>query len=134
MINSAKEFVDLRTSEHPEEYLRAARESAPLEVWFDVVGKYPEMKEWVARNKTVPMRVLEQLAVDVDARVRVAVAMRNKLSKDLMLTLAEDPDPSVRERIAYNKNASDEVLRLLAHDTVVRVSDAARHRLSVRGL
>jgi hypothetical protein len=134
MINSAKEFVDLRTSQHPEEYLRAARESAPLEVWFDVVGEYPEMKEWVAQNKTVPMEVLGQLAVDVDPRVRVAVAMKNKLSKDLMLTLAKDSDPSVRERIAYNKNASDDVLRLLAQDAVTSVSEAARHKLSLRGV
>jgi hypothetical protein len=134
MINSAKEFVDLRTSERPDDYLRAARESAPLEVWFDIVGKYPEMKVGVARNKTVPMQVLEQLAVDVDPRIRVAVAMKNKLSKDLMLTLSKDSDSSVRERIAYNKNASDDVLRLLAQDTVVHVSEAARQQLSLRGV
>ncbi len=133
MINSAKEFVDLRTSERPDEYQRAARESAPLEVWIEVVGKYPEMKEWVARNKTVPTEVLEQLATDVNPRIRVAVAMKNKLSKDLMLMLAKDSDSSVRERIAYNKNASDEVLRLLAQDTVVSVSEAARQQLSLRG-
>lgn len=134
MIKSAKEFVDLRTSQHPEEYLRAASETAPLEVWFDVVEKYPEMKEWVARNKTVPMQVLERLALDVDPRVRVAVAMKNKLSNDLMLTLAKDSDPSVRERIVYNKNASDDALRLLAQDTVLNISDAARRQLSMRGV
>ena len=134
MINSAEEFVDLRSSDRPEEYLRAARESAPLEVWFDVVGKYPKMREWVARNKTVPMQVLEQLAVDVDPRVRFAVAMKNKLSEDLMLMLAQDSDASVRERIAYNKNASDDVLRLLAQDNVRSVSAAARRQLSLRGV
>ena len=134
MIKSAKEFIDLRTSERPEDYLRAARESAPLDVWFDVVEKYPEMKEWVARNKTVPMQVLDQLALDVDPRVRVAVAMKNKLSNDLMLTLAKDSDPSVRERIAYNKNASDEALRLLAQDTVLNISHAACQQLSLRGV
>jgi hypothetical protein len=132
MINSAKEFVDLRTSEHPEEYLRAARESAPIEVWFEVVGKYPEMKEWVARNKTVPMEILELLAGDLDPRVRVAVAMKNKLSNELMRRLANDSDPSVRERIAYNKNAIDDVLHLLAQDTVASVSEAAHHQLSLR--
>ena len=134
MINSAKEFVDLRTSERSDDYLRAARESAPLEVWFDIVGKYPEMKMWVARNKTVPMQVLEQLAVDVDPRIRVAVAMKNKLSNDIMLSLSKDSDSSVRERIAYNKNASDDVLRLLAQDSVVSVSEAARQQLSLRGV
>lgn len=74
------------------------------------------------------MQVLEQLAVGVDPRVHVAVAMKNKLSKDLMLTLAKDSDSSVRERVAFNKNASDDVLRLLAQDNVGSVSEAARHR------
>jgi len=134
MINSAEEFVDLRTSERPEEYLRAASESAPLEVWFDVVERYPEMREWVARNKTVPIEILGQLAMDVDSRVRFAVAMKNKLSRDLMLMLTKDSDPSVRERIAYNKNASDDVLQLLAQDSVIIVSEAARHQLSLRGI
>ena len=134
MINSAREFVDLRTSDRPEEYLRAARESAPLEVWFDVLEKYPAMKVWVARNKTVPMQVLQQLAIDVDPRVRFAVAMKNKLSEVLILMLANDSDPSVRKRIAYNKNASDDVLRLLGQDSVNGVSEAARRQLSIRGV
>jgi hypothetical protein len=90
------------------------------------------MKEWVARNKTVPMRVLEHLAFDADPRVRVAVAMKNKLSKELMLTLANDSYPSVRERIVYNKNASDAVLRLLAQDALVSISEAARRQLCLR--
>jgi hypothetical protein len=132
MINSAKEFVDLRTSERPEEYLRAARDSSPLEVWFDILRKYPGMKVWVAQNKTVPMQVLQQLAVDADPQVRSAIATKNKLSKDLMLSLAKDSDSSVRERIAYNKNASDDVLLLLLQDTVVSVSEAAAQKLSLR--
>lgn len=57
-INSSKEFVDLLTSECHDEYLRAARESAPLELWFEIMEKYPEMKAWVARNKTVPAAIL----------------------------------------------------------------------------
>lgn len=134
MINSAKEFIDLRTSVRPDDYLRAARESAPLEVWFEVVEKHPEMKVWVARNKTVPMQILEQLAVDVDPRIRFAVAMKNKLSKGLMLALAKDSDSSVRERIAYNKNTTDDVLLLLQQDSVVSVSEAARQQLSLRGV
>jgi hypothetical protein len=69
----------------------------------------------------------------MDSRVRFAVAMKNKLSDDLMLTLAHDSDDSVRERIARNKNASDDVLRHLAQDPVIGVSEAARHELSLRG-
>ena len=133
--DSAKEFVDLRTSERPDEY-RERGKVLPLRCGLKLLGNTPRCKEWVAQNKTVPTEV-QQLATDVNPRIRVAVAMKNKLSKDLMLMLAKDSDSSVRERIAYNKNASDEVLRLLAQDTVVSVSEAARnsfrfvgHRLS----
>ena len=134
MINSAKEFVDLRTSDRPEQYLRAANEPAPLEIWHELVEKYPEMKVWVARNKTVPMQILEQLAGDPESDVRFAVATKNKLSRKLMLMLARDTEPSVRVRIVYNKNASDEILRELALDTELSVSEAARHQLSRRGI
>ena len=133
MIGTAKEFVHLRTSERPEEYLRAATESAPLEVWLEVLQQYPDMKGWVAHNKTIPMRILECLALDPDPFVRAAVAAKNKLSEELMLNLARDSDLSVRERIAQNKNASVAVLRVLVQDSDVSISQAARHQLSLRG-
>ena len=132
MIKTAEEFLDLRTSKRPEEYLRSVTEAAPFEVWCEVLNRFPEMKVWVARNKTVPMRILEQLALDSDTCVRDAVATKNKLSERLMLMLAKDPDPAVRTRIAYNKNASDEVLRILAQDADPSVSEAARGQLTRR--
>lgn len=41
MIQSADEFVRLRTSERHEDYLRASREEAAIGVWLDVMEKYP---------------------------------------------------------------------------------------------
>ncbi|GAA4623217.1 hypothetical protein GCM10023113_07300 [Cellulomonas oligotrophica] len=76
MIESAAEFVGLRTSEDPGEYQRAAREEAPLEVWLAVIEDHPEMRQWVAHNKTVPAVVLERLAGDSDPTVRWTVAIR----------------------------------------------------------
>ena len=57
MIKTAEEFVNLRCSEHPDEYSRAARETAGINVWYDVIQKYPDMKEWVAYNKTTPKEI-----------------------------------------------------------------------------
>lgn len=91
------------------------------------------MKEWVARNKTIPMPILERLAQDPEPRVRFAVATKNKLSNEVMLSLAYDPDASVRERLAYNKNVNDETLRLLTRDAVDGISKVALKRLSLRG-
>lgn len=132
MIRSAQEFVKLRTSEKQEDYLRAANESAKTSVWFEVIDTYPEMKRWVAHNKTVPLEVLHKLARDADPNVRAFVASKNKLTPDLMKLLREDEDASVRQRIAYNKKADDETLGFLANDSEISVSEAAQARLSDR--
>jgi hypothetical protein len=73
VIESAEEFVRLRTSEEPDKYHRAAHEEATVETWLQVIERYPEMRFWVANNKTVPLEVLEVLRQDADARVRSMV-------------------------------------------------------------
>ncbi|MGO4249462.1 hypothetical protein AB4Y87_19790 [Paenarthrobacter sp. RAF54_2] len=78
MIQSAAEFVRLRSSEDPAEYHRAAHEEADVSVWLDVIDKYPDMRFWVAHNKTVPLEILELLASDPDVRVRSFVATKER--------------------------------------------------------
>jgi hypothetical protein len=129
MMDSAEEFVKLRTSARQEDYLRAANDNAPLEVWTDVIERFPQMREWVAHNKTVPVSVLRILASDPNPRVRFAVAMKNKLPGDLMALLAGDAESEVRQRIACNKNVSLDVLKRLATDQSEVVSSSARRRL-----
>ncbi len=114
MIASAEEFVRLRRSEVPSEYLQAAHDEAPIEVWKDVIARYPEMRVWVAHNKTVPLEILSILAWDSDPDVRHSVAMKNKLPADLMLALAGDENESVRMAIARNKKVTVEALRKIA--------------------
>ena len=109
MINSAEEFVALRTSETPEEYLRAATEPAPIDVWLQIIARFPEMKTWVVHNKTVPIEILEILARDSDPSVRFWVATKNKLTPELFALLANDEDIGVRQRIACNKNLPAEL-------------------------
>jgi hypothetical protein len=41
MIMSAQEFVKLRTSALPEDYVRAATDGAAPEVWADVIQGFP---------------------------------------------------------------------------------------------
>lgn len=127
---SAEEFVRLRQSEKSEDYLRAANESAGIEVWLAVIKRFPDMRIWVAQNKTVPLEILSILARDEDSAVRAFVAMKNKLSMDLFKLLASDSDDFVRERIAFNKNTPIEVLRELANDKRASTSSKARERLS----
>lgn len=61
MIDSAEEFKRLRESEIHEEYHRAATDEASIEVWSEVLKKYPDLAFWVAQNKTIPLEILYTL-------------------------------------------------------------------------
>jgi hypothetical protein len=129
MISSADEFVSLRKSEKPEQYLRAANEDAAPEVWLNIIERFPDMRVWVVHNKTVPTEVLIVLARDPDPAVRLAVAMKNKLSTELFELLASDRDESVRQRLAYNKKTPIDILARLAEDRSELVSFPSQERL-----
>jgi hypothetical protein len=129
MITSAEEFVRLRTSEDPTEYRRAASDEAPEAVWVEVVERHPDMRSWVALNKTVPMSILERLADDPDPDVRGTVARKRKLTPELMARLAGDPNDQVRHALVCNASCPPEVLRRLADDAWPVVADEARARL-----
>lgn len=128
MIDSAEEFVRLRTSDQPVEYEQAAYDSAPLDVWHDVVRRYPEMRQWVALNKTVPIEILSILARDDDVDVRFMVAMKRKLTPELFDLLSRDSDETVRVRIVFNRKTPVEILDRLAEDPSELVRDAITSR------
>ncbi len=50
----ADEWVRLRCSDVPEDYHAAAWADLPLDVWRDVLNRYPEMAQWVAHAKKSP--------------------------------------------------------------------------------
>jgi hypothetical protein len=129
MIETAEEFIRLRTSMDPDEYERTWRERAPLAVWFDLVVRYPGMRTWVILNETVPNAILVLLSRDDDWRVRAMVASRRTLSLELFEKLARDPNPDVRLRIACNSMTPYHVLLWLLDDDVDRVRYAAKARV-----
>jgi len=132
MIATAAEFVRLRTSSDPSEYGRAAHEEAPDSVWFELIRDFPEMRMWVALNKTVPLSVLEVLSRDSSASVRFAVAGKRKLTTALRKMLAQDSDAGVRARVACNAKCEREILEALAEDQEVTVRTAAADKLKGR--
>jgi hypothetical protein len=132
MIESAEEFAKLRRSDSHAEQARASEEEASLDVWLEVVEKFPELREWVAQNKTVPIEVLEKLAQDASVQVRCVVASRRKLTPELRSQLAKDTDSSVRERVAYNAKCEIDILRSLAADSESFVREAATKKLAQR--
>lgn len=128
-IDSAAEFVRLRESGDSQEYRRAASEPASIMVWSEVIESYPEMRFWVAQNKTVPLEILKLLAHDEDPRVRAMVASKRKLDQETLALLARDQDESVRAAVARNPSTSGELLQELRNDEWHVVSELARERL-----
>lgn len=130
MIGSAGEFVRLRSSSDPVEYWRAAHEEASLAVWMKVIADYPDYRQWVAHNKTVPLEVLDLLAGDEDAIVRLVVAGKRKASDRILRCLAVDTDESVRLRVACHRNAAEATLRMLEHDSWDEIRKVVQYRLA----
>lgn len=130
MITSCEEFIRLRNSLRQEDYRRASNDEASISVWNELIDLYPEMREWVAHNKTVPIEILEILAFDVSSSVRAIVAGKRKLSEDLFEILSLDSNESVRLQLARNKKAPKFVLERLSVDSSFLVSGAAIEALS----
>ena len=112
-IPTAEAFVRLRTGDS-EAQRRAAWSPAPEAVWFEVIERFPEMRFWVAQNKTVPLAVLRHLARDDDPQVRHMVASKRKLDRELFELLAGDADESVRRRLALNPGLPADIRERLA--------------------
>lgn len=130
MIESAEEFKRLRESENPYEYRRAAHEEAPLDVWRDVIDRFPEMRFWVAQNKTAPIQILRILAQDSDSRVRSMVAEKRKIDREVKEILIKDPDSGVRGRLVWNAKLEREYLEVLSNDREQFVRDVALDKLN----
>jgi hypothetical protein len=129
MIESAAEFVFLRTSEDMALYQRAAQESASEEVWREVITTYPEMKFWVAQNKTVPLSILDILSRDPNSSVRLMVAQKRKAGAEILERLAQDIDEGVRRAVALNAKTPIPILQRLLRDPGAEIAAIARNRL-----
>jgi hypothetical protein len=130
VIESAEEFVRLRTSSDPEDYRRATHDEATEEVWMEVVRDHPLMREWVATNKTTPPAVLRALATDSDPKVRMTVAMIRRAGEEILRLLGADSDPSVRRAVASNAKAPLDLIESLAADSAEHVAQVAKARLA----
>jgi len=131
MIESVQEFVDLVECGDEASQLRLRSDTAPVNVWENVLLQYPDLKRAVTLNKTLDERVIRLLAQDDDPLVRADIANRRGLPRDLFELLARDSNESVRERIAYNKKTPETVLRFLLADQSEIVLEPVKKRLGV---
>jgi hypothetical protein len=116
MINTAEEFVQLRTSYSKDEQARATYDTAEIETWNDIIGKYPTYKEWAIHNKTIPNEILEILSLDADPRIRSAVARKRSINDKIIKVLSVDLDVNVRQSLLCNTGLTTEELNKIKTD------------------
>ncbi len=135
MIESAEEYFRLYDTEERSVSDRCVYDTAPLEVWFEVIRRSPapERKSWVIQNKTIPLEVLAYLANDEDCDVRADVARKRKLSLPLFEKLSKDVDVQVRRAIVANRKVPIHIVERLANDDSEEVSEIAREVLEELG-
>jgi len=129
MIKSAEEFVRLRESDDMDEQDRASREEASMEVWLDVIERYPDMREWVAHNKTIPNEILEILSNDQDSKVRYMVSTRRSAGEKILEKLSDDTDESIRHSVACNPKVTKKILVKLLNDPWENIRISAENKL-----
>jgi hypothetical protein len=132
MIRSVAEFVALRNSEDLAEQTRATTEDADDRVWLFVIEHHPELRKWVAQNKTVSLSIIRLLIEDSDPVTRSWVARKRKLDRAMFVALSTDADERVRHALATNAKLPPDLLRLLSQDPVELVSTEAQQRLTQR--
>lgn len=131
MINSAEEFIALRSSDLKSEYDRAAMEEVPISVWREIIIKYPNYRRWVSHNKPVPLEILEELCI-FDSTIRQSVARKRKLSLAMFELLSKDVSDVVRVAIAANRKTPIAILEQLLTDKDEDVASVARLNLDER--
>ncbi|MGS2871677.1 hypothetical protein [Enterobacter huaxiensis] len=116
MINSPEEFIELRNSDVSAKYNRTGTEEAPISVWNDLIEKHPEMRVWVARNRTIPREIIGRLSKDNDPIVRDAICSKYPLDMDIYLLLSKDSDEGIRARLTYNKGLPLAILKEMSEN------------------
>jgi hypothetical protein len=109
-----------------------------MEVWLEVIDRYPALKSWVVHNKTIPIEILRLLASDEDPSIRRDVSRknkvlsRNKIDLPLVEAFSRDPDEEVRADVAGNRDTPRHIVERLAEDSSSWVFVKARQRLAER--
>ncbi len=104
MIETVDEFIRLVESDDPAERRRAAWEGAGFGVWMTLVADHPEMRFWVAHNRTITSEVMQALVSDEDWRVRYRIATKNSCPSDILEILSHDSHDAVASAVAGHPN------------------------------
>lgn len=129
MITSAQEFIRLRESDDLTEQNRATLEYADIDIWMEVIEKYPDFKNWVIHNKEIQVEILEFLSNDANPDIRSAVARKRKINKTIKDKLSKDLDENVRFALLSNTKLSIDELKQINVENSIWLREKLEERL-----
>lgn len=132
MVNSVEEFLNILDSDEELGTNESRLCHAPDNVWRQIIIEHPELKRWVAWNKTISYTILEILSEDNDPEIRWWIASKTKISIGLLERFSKDSNSSIRERIVFNSFTPVHILKELSLDTDADIAENARRRLIER--
>jgi hypothetical protein len=133
VIETVAEFIRLVESDSAADRRRSAWEEAAGGVWLALIEKHPEMRFWVAHNRTLPVDAMRILAADEDWRVRARIAMKASCPGDVLDLLSSDPHDAVASTVAGHPGTPTEALQRLSRHPWVQVREKALQQLAQRG-
>jgi hypothetical protein len=108
---------------------------APTDFIFDLLWHNVNISVYrrgaVALNKTTPRILLEKLAEDEDATIRMHVAGNLNSTQEMLSALANDEEVSVRVWVAVNSNTPFQILSSLISDKVVLIREKISERQDI---
>jgi len=84
----------------------------------------------ISRSKYAPAEVLKKMADDLNALVRVGVAMNPNTPSHILVQLAKKGSFAIRLAVAQNSNAPLSALEVLQNDPDPQISNRAKTRLN----
>jgi len=122
----AEEFLRWTQNQDRAALQKTIRQEADLSDWQQIILKGDAYcRSWVARNKTIPEKIMEDLSKDPVQFVRIAIACHPKLTAPLFYQLANDSDYVVKSMVLQNRHTPADIILHMMSDSNQSISKKA---------
>lgn len=130
MISDINEYLRLCESDCQEDNRRIVLEELSEEVIVHILKYYPCKYSWLIHNKSVPIKVLEELVEKENEDIRFTIAMKKKCNRYIFERLICDKSDSIRFAVVRNNKLPRDLLIKMTEDSNVEIAKEAQSRLN----
>ncbi|ODC03667.1 hypothetical protein BFW38_09035 [Terasakiispira papahanaumokuakeensis] len=131
MIRDAFHYAEMMNYGDLRGFQLALTQPAKDSVWQDIYTRYPEWHFWMLQNPSFPTALADTLANSDDVRLRHMAARKGNLSQQRLEQLIIDNEPAVRLAVSQRADLNSQHRQRLCHDQDVDVAAYARRHFSL---